>query len=237
MATSLTNIIADIRNRADLENDGKHTTDADFIRYANRSIAKLHSKLTRIQSSLFAKQAPNLKSLGDNKLELPSDFYKLVEVSGLIGGTGRFLPAAEADPQDYARLLDQRNRGDAYRQYILGLNVELDRFELTVFPEPTVNPLGFSTDIFVTYVPLRPVLSVGTETLNWPDVWVEWVVLDAAITAMNRDESDPTPMMIELQQLEKIVMQDISDYTPATPNTIRRTAGKTRRSRNRFRGI
>ena len=233
----LSTIRADIRSRADIRDDGKHTTDADVDRYLNRQIAKLYSKLSKTNPSLFTKKAGKLTSIGANKLQLPSDFYKLVEVSVQTRGTGRFIRANQADIQDHAVLEDQVNRGDMYTQYSLEVNNEAGgRFELSVYPEPVVTS-GKADYVFVRYVPKPPVLSVDTETLNWPDLWVEWVTLGAAITCLNREESDPSMLKMEHMEVDEMVMSDIQDYTPATPETIRRTAKHTHRNRYRFRGI
>jgi len=234
---TLSTIRDDVRARSDIRNDGKHTTDADVDRFINRNIAKLYTKLAKVNPSLFAKKAGKLTSLGDNKLQLPSDFYKLVEVSVQTRSTGRFIRAQQADIQDHAILEDQVNRGDMYTQYSLEINNAAGgRFELSVYPEPYVLN-GKAQYVFVRYVPKAPVLSLDIDTLNWPDLWVEWVTLGASVTCLTREESDPSMLKMEMQEVDELVMADIQDFTPATPETIRRTAKHTHRNRYKFRGI
>ena len=205
-----------VRRKADIENAGLHVSDAEIAEYLNSSIAMLWSLLIDgTDGTLFAKVSPNLLKTGTNAYQLPGDFFKLVELSVDYGN--RFYPASEADPQEYGILLRRPNGHAWSTKYFFQFNVEQGWFELFVFPEPRE-----TDDLFVRYIPTAPVLSLGTDELKFPSNWDEWVVFDSAIQCVNKEESDPTPLMEEREKRERRLKDDIRSMAPATVGTIRR---------------
>jgi hypothetical protein len=216
---TLTDLILSVRRKADIENAGQHVSDDEITGYLNSSIAMLWSLLIDgTDGSLFAKVSPDLLDIGGadgNSYQLPNDFYKLVELS--IDRGNRMYPASEADPQEYGILLRRPNTGAWDTRYFFQYNVEQGRFELFVFPKPNA-----TNDIFVRYIPTAPALSLGTDELKFPSNWDEWVVFDSAIQCLNKEESDPTPLMEEREKRERRLKDDIRSMAPATVSSIRR---------------
>lgn len=206
-----------VRQKADIENDGKHIKDDEVDSYINDSIKMLHSLLVDgTDGQLFAKNAGVLTKLGEYSYQLPSDFSQLVSVD--INSGSFYQRSNQADPQDYAQLT--RRRGRHYfteRNHFLRWSLEQGRAELYVFPEPTN-----VSDIAVQYVPVAPSLSLDTDNLTWPDFWYQWVVYDSAIQCANKEESVNGPLMQEKEKVERRIRDHIRSMTVTQLKTIRK---------------
>lgn len=208
-----------VRQRADVENGGKHVDDAEVDTYINAAVEHCHSMLVDgTDGTLFAKNASGLTKLGTNSYQLPSDFSQLVSLDVKSGGT--YLRSNQADPQDYAQLTLNAYGGSNHYHHLLRWNTAQGRGELFIFPAPTN-----TIDIAVQYIPEPPVLAADSDTLNWPTFWYQWVVLDAAIQISIKEESDPSALMAEREKTEKRVRDHIRAMTPTRVKQIRRVRG------------
>ncbi len=219
MAKTLSQLREMVRQKADIENDGFHTDDTEVDSYINDSIKLLHSLLVDgTDGQLFAKNAGVLTKLGTYSYQLPSDFSQLVSVD--VRAQDRYIRSFEADPQDYAQLTDLDTWSHWMpRRHFLRWSIEQGRAELFIFPEPDA-----TADVAVQYVPSAPVLSLDADTLNWPDFWYQWVVLDAAIQARNKEESFTQPLMNEREKVERRIRDHIRSMNVGEPRTIRKGA-------------
>ena len=215
MFKTLSELILLVRRKADIENAGLHVSDDEITDYINSAIAMLWSLLIDgTNGTFFAKVSPDLVKVGDNAYQLPSDFFKLVEVS--IDWNNRYFPVTEADPQEYGILLKRPFVGRYYSRYFFQFNADQGRFELFIFPAADVDK------ILVRYIPAAQVLSLTTDELRLPSNWYEWVVFDATIQCMIKEESDPSVLIMEREKREQRLKDDIRSMTPATVETIRK---------------
>lgn len=225
MSTTLTELIARSKQRADMVNSG-FVSDDEWTHFLNDEIQSVFAEMVNIDDgTLFATVSPTLVSIGDNSYQLPSDFLRLVDVNIHTGN--RWVEACPADPQDYYQLISQTYTGDYDTQYFLHLNIEQDRYELFLFPAKAVNNIG------VRYIKDVPVLSLGADTLNWPANWHEAVVCGAAAKALAKEESDPSIMIFERDRAVERVLKDIRSQKVSEVKTIRSIGSRT--SRRRFR--
>jgi hypothetical protein len=214
---TLTQLIELSRQYADMEDDGLFIDDAEVTEYLNQEGALLHSLVSNVSDgSLLAKNAGTLISLGTNSYQLPSDFDRLLDLS--VWNTDDYYSIEVADPQDYATLTQRST--DSVERYYLQWNVDQGRAELFIFPPPSVD------DIAVRYIPGPPVLSLGSDTLNYPSFWYTYVVLGAAIQMLMKEESDPQPLMFKRDRVERRIIQNVEAMIPTQVKTIRRTAGR-----------
>jgi hypothetical protein len=218
MAKTLSQLRTMVRQKADIENDGNHISDTEVDSYINDGIKLLHSLLVDgTDGQLFAKNAPVLTKIGTYSFQLPSDFSQLVSVDI---NTGSFYQRSnQADPQDYAQLTQQTGRHYyTSRQHFLRWSLDQDRAELFCFPEVE------ATKLAVQYIPSAPVLSLDSDTLNWPDFWYQWVVLDAAVQCSNKEESvsNTQALLMEKEKVERRVRDHIRSMTTSQVKTIRK---------------
>jgi hypothetical protein len=133
MATfvTLTDAITRTRQRADMENSG-FCSDSEITHYFNDEIADLYAKMVNVDDGkLFATVSPTLVQVGDNAYQLPVDFMRLVDVNIYTGA--RWVPAYEADSQNYFELLTRSYDSDYDVRYYLSLNNVQGRYELFIF--------------------------------------------------------------------------------------------------------
>ena len=144
-----------------------------------------------------------------------------------VNSGDRYVQSEELDAQQYGEAVDLKYRGYGVSLYQLAFNLDTGYFELSIFPEPTND-----SDIFVRYIPVAPVLSIGTDTLKLPGNWYQWVVLDAAVKCSIREETDPSALMAERSKEEKRIKNDVRHLRPAQVRTLRRSRGNRRRYRS-----
>ena len=204
-----------VRQKADIENDGFHISDAEVDSYINDSIKLLHSLLVDgTDGQLFAKNAPILTKIGTYSFQLPSDFSQLVSVDIFTGSF--YQRSNQADPQDYAQLTQQTGRHYyTSRQHFLRWSVEQGRAELFCFPEVE------KENVAVQYIPVAPTLSEDSDELLWPDFWYQWVVYDAAIQCSNKEESFNQALLMEKEKVERRIRDHIRSMTVTEIKTIR----------------
>lgn len=228
MAT-LSTLRAQVRAKADIENDGNHISDSEVDGYINDSIRLLHSLLVDgTDGQLFAKNAGVLTKIGTHSYQLPSDFSQLVSVD--IASGSNYVRSEQADPQDYAQLTKRTSRGIySPRAHFLRWSLTQGRAELFIFPEPTA-----TANVAVQYVPVAPNLSINSDNLTWPDFWHQWVVFDAAIQCTNKGENlaQSNALSMERDKTEKRIRDHIRSMTVTQVKTIR----KNQRGRNRLNG-
>jgi len=232
MAKTLSYLRDQVRQKADIENDGQHVSDTEVDAYINDSIRLLHSVLVDgTDGQLFAKNAGVLNKIGTYSYQLPSDFSQLVSVD-VKHGTN-YIRSTQSDPQDYAQLTQLTGRSlYQERNHFLRWSLEQGRGELFIFPEP-----DNTNDVAVQYVPVAPNLSLDTDTLTWPDFWHQWVVFDAAVQCLNKAENQAgaNALSVERASTEKRIRDHIKSMTITRIKTIR-TATQAN-GYNRFRGF
>lgn len=225
MATNvtLTELISRVRERADMEY-GNFCSDDEITHYLNDEIFDLYAKMVNVDDGkLFATVSPTLVKIGNNAYQLPSNFMRLVDVSIYTGS--RWVPAYEADSQDYLNLLSRQYDGDHDVRYFLQLNQDQGRYELFLFPAKAVSKIG------VRYVKEAPRLTLGTDTLKWPSNWHEAVVLGAVVKCLEKEESEAAHIELQQEKATARVLKDIRSQSVAQIETLRDVAGRNRRRR------
>jgi hypothetical protein len=225
MSITLTEMILHSKQRADMEN-GNFVSDDEWTHFINEEISDIYAQMVNVDDGeLFASPSPTLAQIGDNAFQLPSDFLRLVDVN--IYTNSRWVPAYEADPQEYFQLLTDNYTGKYQTSYFLKLNLAQDRYELFLFPAPD------NTDLGVRYLPAAEVLSLGSDTLNWPSNWHQAVEAGAAAKALIKEESDPTGQLMDRDKTTARALKDIRAQKVSQVKTLRNLGNRS--GRNRFR--
>lgn len=177
-ARSLTSLIADARSRADMVNS-TFCTDPEFAEWINQSIADLYDQLVAARGhEYYAAAYPFTTTAGVDTYALPPDFYQLLGVDAMVGSD-----TLEVYPYQFA----ERNRykiaglwappQPAYYR-IRGGNVHF-------IPAPSG-----AYQITIHYIPACQRLVDGGEAFDGINGWEEYVVVDAAAKALEKEESD-----------------------------------------------
>lgn len=217
---TLAQLRAEVRDRADIENS-LHITDTQIDRYVNQSGAALHAMMVETAEDWFVTQegttapAPTAGA-GENATEIAcqATFYKVLAVEAKIGGRKTRLQRFQW--QDHALLTDDASVTSVgpffYR--VVGSNYII------------TPPLPTGTSVRVYYIPAFTDLSVDASTLDGVNGWEEWVVLDAAIKCMLKEESDPAGLMAERNALLERIKQQMKTRDVGRPDKVQDVVGR-----------
>jgi hypothetical protein len=184
------------RQRADMVNS-TFITDSEFNQYINNSATELYDLLIQKFGNEYFLLSTSISTLPSvDSYDLPTDFYKLVGVDMLISG------------QDYVSLrpfmFSERNLNNAnVSRTIYGIpdvryRLTGSKIKLTPIPNAT-------SAIRLWYIPILTEMSTDAGTIDGINGWEEYVVVDAAIKALQKEESDVSVLMAQKQALIKRV--------------------------------
>lgn len=173
------------RRRADMENS-TFVKDAELSDYVNDSIKELYDLLVqKFGNDYFVKEFEFQTQPGVKDYDLPEDFYKLKGVDLIRGET--------SDPFTLSPFMFiERNRTglfDNFRYRIIGNQIR--------FIDPET-----SRTIRLWYVPVAPLLSDDADTFDTINGYEEYVVLDAAIKMLQKEEADVQILLAQKGQME-----------------------------------
>lgn len=191
-AITLQYLLDNVRFRADMVNS-QFVTDAELTDYINASYAELYDLLVqKYGDDYFVKQpAYTFTTDGTNFLySLPDDFYKLLGVDLALSGTlDSFVTLQRfefADRNRYSVPNFQSFYGVTNMRYRIQAN------KLWFTPVPAGGQL-----IQVWYVPKITYLVNPADEMDGVSGWQEYIVIDSAIKALQKEESDVTALMLQ----------------------------------------
>ncbi len=207
MASSVTlgSLKLQARERADMVNS-KFIDDAELTRFINGSIKELYDWLVNAGEFYYiATQTINITS-GADSYPLASDFYKLLGVDLVVDtlGNGVTLKPFQFEQRNSYLFTPTWNVvGLSYLRYMLqGNNIKF-------VPVPSG-----ANECKLFYAPAFQNLTTDSATFDGINGWEEFVVLDAAIKMLAKEESDVSVLAAQrgamLQRIEDMkVMRDI----------------------------
>jgi hypothetical protein len=211
MATiTLANLRTAVRRRADMVNS-LFVSDAELTEYVNGSCAELHDLLVGRFEEYYTKSASATIAAGASTFALPSDFLKLRGLDYLVDGASDY---ATIHPFNFA----ERNKygtGDLRRSDAPDIAYRL--LESTVQIMPTDDAPGTYR---VWYVRAWTDLSSDSDTLTTLNNWHEYVIVDAAIKCLQKEESDVSTLMMQKAALTMRIKNASIHRDAAEPETV-----------------
>jgi hypothetical protein len=207
---SLAELRLQTRQRSDQEKS-KLVKDSELTSYINSSIAELYDLLCEAYGSeYYTVESIGLFTDGTNfSYALPADLYELKGVDMRVAN------------QDWTTLqqfnFNERNRyGDTGRW----TGIENIRYRL-VGNNIRFNPLpDANTEYRLWYVPFPVQLINDTDTLDGLNSYQEYVIVDAAIKMMQKEESDVSVLMAQKMALQKRIVDKAANRNAAQSGTI-----------------
>lgn len=169
---TLASLRSQAQQRAHMENS-TFVSNSEWNTNLNNSATELYDILTRVFEDYYLKQAQFSVNTGQFIFPLPSDFYKLSTIDEVIGGS------IQTD-------------GTTGTLYVSGQAVTVKPFNIQD-RNSYVPPMGLSS-ILMGYIPSMPALVSDTDTFDGINGWEEYIVIDAAIKALVKEESDATDL-------------------------------------------
>lgn len=205
MATTL----AQLRDRSKQESDNvgqSFLSDAEWNININASYAELYGLIVQAFGNDYFTQSPatgyTFVTTGSTQyFALPSDFFKLLGVDLQVSSPSQWVSLKEFP-------FSERN-------------------SLSVFNSPT--PMAGQT-VRVFYVPRVTALVGDTSTVDGVNGWEEFIVVDAALKAVAKEESDVTVLATRKEALLKRIESEAENRDAGTAQTIADTRGRSARA-------
>lgn len=214
--TTLQNLIDRVRQRADMEGS-TFVTDAEVIGYINVAMAEIHDVLVdRYEDYYVSTQSFTLPA--DNPGTLPNAFYKALGVDFDTGGTTyrlRRFSFQERNMFNSPAVVAGRVTNTLYA---------IQGNEIKFIPSPTV-----SGTVTLYYVPEAQQFATDGSDDSATIVskaravafgYEEYVVVDAAIKCLQKEESDVQMLMVQKQQLKERIENAASNRDQGEPTAI-----------------
>lgn len=171
-----------VRQRADIESATSRHTDVEVNDHLNEAIAELNDVMRSAFDQNFFRSSTTFLTTGARTYSLPSDFLSMISVDIYSGsGTNNVRYSATKFQES------QRNTYQAafagYFAYGQPVMCRLYGNNIDFVPTPNTGTL-----IGLNYVPTTLKLVLDSDTLDGVNGWEEYVILDAAIKCLIKDD-------------------------------------------------
>lgn len=211
----------ELRQRAQERSDrvnSNFVSTAEWNSYLNQSAYELYDLLTTVYEEYNVAEPYTFVTTGSNaRYDLPNDFYKLLGVDcGLSGSDNARVTINKFD-------FIQRNQyvyPNVTSTYfgVFNLRYRLVGNKLMFIPTPASGQY-----ITVWYIPRLTMLLKDTDMLDGVSGWVEYVICDAAIKALQKEESDVSVLMAEKAMMKQRIEESSMNRDAGQPDTISQT--------------
>lgn len=200
MATLLTRT----RERADMAGSS-FVSDARLTDWINEANQKLHGMLVEALGEEYVSSTSSFTTVsGTSDYALPSGFYKLYGVDLNYHGAMRTLMRYERSERNAYREI----RPDQLPRYnVVGGNLRL-------YPATTSGLAGT-----ILYAPEATVLHAA-DAVNYPNGWEKYIVIEAAIQALMKEESSVTALVAERERIEREIRDAKEARDMAMPKRV-----------------
>lgn len=194
-----------LRDRAKEESDNVNSgflTDAEWTKNLNASYQELYGLIVQAFGNDYFTQTPAagytfVTSGTTNLFALPADFFKLLAVDLQVGAAGNWV---SLKPFPMA---------------------ERNQFSLnnSQFPQ------GGQT-VRLLYVPQPTLMVADVDTIDGVNGWEEYIVIDAALKAMAKEESDVSVLMARKGAIIKRLESEIENRDAGSPYVVADVMGR-----------
>lgn len=191
---TLADLALRVRERADMT-DSSFISDTRLYELITESHQKLHGMLVDALREEYAYELASFTTAeGQIDFAVPCCFYKLYGVDMEINGRIVALkPFNRAERNRYRNLNGSASYPPMY---------SLSGGNLKLFPVP---PAGLTGEII--YAPEATRLTLSTDEVSYPNGWERFIVIDAAIQCLIKEESSVTALVAERQ----LIINEIAD--------------------------
>lgn len=196
------------RESADMVNS-LFVSDDELTRYINEGISELHDLLImQFGEDYYLKSASLTITSGDDTSDIPSDFYKIAGIDVPYSGTSYSLKKFDFAERN-AQILSSDVRNLRYR--LVGTTIKF-----SPVPSSTITAT-------IWYHPYATVLSSNGSTFDGINGWEEYVVIDAAIKMLNKEESNTNHLLLRKQEIKDRINRVAKARDTMNPERVRDT--------------
>jgi hypothetical protein len=216
MSITLAQLRERSRERADME-ESQFVDDTELNYYINSSIAELHDILVQSYGEDYYVEETTFTTVGGQEsYELSTifpnnDFYKLRALDAKLNGDDYFT----LKPFNF----NERNRFQHFGVWdyigITNVRYRLVGNKLRLSPAPDSN-----IEVRVWYIPKSTELVDDTDTFDDINYYAEYVIVDAAIKMLNKEESDVSVLMAQKADLKRRIEESSKNRDAGEPESI-----------------
>lgn len=217
MATTLQNLIDQVRSRSDMENN-QFVTDTELTSYINNSLASLDDILIGTYDDYRVSTFQSVLSGTNATIPIPSNFYKLRAVD-FNSGQGQVNWQTIYSFQLPERNRSQNNLNTIVNPYINNdLSYRLSDAGIIIMPAERA-----AGTYQIWYVPKFIALADTDDTLTIQmdtQAWVEYSIVDVCIKILNKQNLDPSGFMAEKAELKQRIVSAAKNRNSAGPKRV-----------------
>jgi len=212
------------QQRADRENSN-FVTVPEWNSYINQSAYELYDLLTTVYEDYNMAPVVQFTTDGSQFFDLPNGtnyssapaFYKLLGVDiGVAGGTNGWVTLKRFDYIARNRYVFPQITSTAMG--IFNMQYRLMGSRIMFIPTPSA-----AQTVRLWYIPRMASMLADTDILDGVSGWTEYVIVDAAIKALQKEESDVTALMAQKQALIDRINASAMNRDAGAPDTISNT--------------
>lgn len=209
---TLTDLLAAVSQRADMVNS-QFVSPAEMTSYINQSYQELYDILVQKFGDDYFVAAPYAVTTDGvtDALTLPTDFQKLLGVD-LALDAQTFItlrPFMFSERNQFPSNSFQSSNGITNLRYRIRGNF------LWLAPVPPA-----AQNIRIWYIPQLASLVSGSDIANNLGGWLEYVIVDAAIKCMQKEESDVSVLLMQKQLLTQRIEAAAANRDASNPQTV-----------------
>lgn len=204
------------KQRADMVNS-QFVTDSEWNLYINQAAFELYDLLITEYEDYFMKPPLLLTTNGSEQYTLPTDFYKLLGVDlGLANNTNGWVTLKKFQFIERNRYVYPQINSTFFGVF----NLQYRLMGNTLFFIPTPSAGQF---LRIWYVPKLTELLQDTDILTGISGWGEYVIVDAAIRAKQKQEDDVSVLGAQKMMLIKRIEESAMNRDAGQPDCISAT--------------
>lgn len=211
---SLLQIRTQAQQRADRVNS-QFVTLSEWNMYINQSLHELYDLLTTCYEDYYIAAPYIFQTSGSSsQYTLPSDFFKLLGIDcGLDDSGNAWVTLKKFDFISRNRYV-YPNITSTFLG-VFNLQYRLLGNSIMFIPTPSANQY-----IRVWYIPRFVELLADTDIADFYNGWLEYVVVDAAIKALQKEESDVSVLMAQKQALKLRIEDSAMNRDAGQPDSV-----------------
>lgn len=205
-----------VRQRADMvtaDETKAFVSGTELTSYINQSAYELYDLLIQeFGDDYFVANPYAITTDGtSSSYSLPTDFYKLLGVDLAFNGTNW----STLKPFNFAERNRQSLRGLPISPGRVDLRYRLKGNQLWLTPTPQGGQ-----NLQLWYIPRFTELSADSDTYDGISGWTEYVIVDAAIKCLQKEESDCSVLMAQKAALIKRITEAAENRDAGMPSTV-----------------
>jgi hypothetical protein len=187
-------------------------SDDELTIYVNSSAQELYDLLVASFTDLYTVKSSSQTPTTTAALTLPADFYKLRGVDYQISSS------EWVDVQQFSFQERNNNNSLALGSFnrMQDIRYRLTGSSILLTPENK----ALNNTFRMWYVPVMSELVDDTDTFDGINGWEQYIVIDAAIKMLNKEESDSSNLVLQKKQLKERIQAMAQNRDSANPEVI-----------------